>query len=119
MTSDSAEGPPGPALRLVTISAAYSAGGSVVAPALAQRLGVPFLQRVTTTTGHVTDCGPCHERLVEDEAQHHPGAPAAGVFHPLDAGGPTQSPLSSRFWTTTCGAAPRPGSSRLADGGGA
>ena len=37
--------------RLVTVSASYGAGGSVVAPALAQRLGVPFLQRATTSTG--------------------------------------------------------------------
>jgi cytidylate kinase len=32
-------------MTLVTISAAYGAGGSVVAPALADRLGVPFLGR--------------------------------------------------------------------------
>ena len=39
---------PGPAVRLITVSAAYGTGGSVVAPALADRLGLPFLQRVTT-----------------------------------------------------------------------
>ena len=33
------------AMTLVTISAAYGAGGSVIAPALAERLGVPFLGR--------------------------------------------------------------------------
>ena len=49
--------PPGPAVRLVTLSAAYSAGGSVVAPALARRLGLPFLQRVTTSEGHVPSPG--------------------------------------------------------------
>jgi cytidylate kinase len=32
-------------MTLVTISAAYGAGGSVIAPALAERLGVPFLGR--------------------------------------------------------------------------
>lgn len=32
-------------MTLVTISAAYGAGGSRVAPALAERLGVPFLAR--------------------------------------------------------------------------
>ena len=36
----------GPAVRLITVSAAYGTGGSVVAPALADRLGLPFLQRV-------------------------------------------------------------------------
>ena len=44
MTSDPVDGPPGPAVRLITVSAAYGAGGSVVAPALAQRLGLPFAQ---------------------------------------------------------------------------
>ena len=51
MTSDPADGPPGPGVRLITVSAAYGAGGSVVAPALAGRLGLPFLQRVTTSEG--------------------------------------------------------------------
>jgi cytidylate kinase len=32
-------------VTLVTISAAYGTGGSVIAPALAERLGVPFLGR--------------------------------------------------------------------------
>jgi hypothetical protein len=34
---------PSDPVRLITVSAAYGAGGSVVAPALARRLGVPFL----------------------------------------------------------------------------
>ena len=73
MTSDPADGPPGPAVRLITVSAAYGAGGSVVAPALAQRLGLPFLQRVTTTEGQVAlAAAPCHERLVADEAKTTP-----------------------------------------------
>ena len=38
-----------PRTRLVTVSASYGAGGAVVAPALADRLGVPFLQRATTS----------------------------------------------------------------------
>ena len=53
MTSDPADSPPRPAVRLITVSATYGAGGSVVAPALAQRLGLPFLQRVTTTEGEI------------------------------------------------------------------
>lgn len=32
-------------MKLVTISGAYGAGGSVIGPALAERLGVPFLDR--------------------------------------------------------------------------
>ena len=32
-------------ITLVTISAAYGAGGSLVGPALAERLGVPFVDR--------------------------------------------------------------------------
>jgi cytidylate kinase len=36
-------------ITLVTISAAYGAGGSVVGPALARRLGVPFVDRAIPT----------------------------------------------------------------------
>jgi cytidylate kinase len=36
-------------ITLVTISASYGAGGSVVGPALAQRLGVPFVDRAVPT----------------------------------------------------------------------
>jgi cytidylate kinase len=96
VTSDSAGGPPGPALRLITVSAAYGAGGSVVAPALAQRLGVPFLQRVTTTAGQVTDVAPCHERLVEEEAKITPAHRLLASFTHSMPVGPTQSPLSAR-----------------------
>ena len=31
--------------RLIALSAAYGAGGSIIGPALADRLGVPFLDR--------------------------------------------------------------------------
>lgn len=41
---------PAAARPLVTISSAYGAGGSVVAPALAERLGVPFLDRAIPLT---------------------------------------------------------------------
>lgn len=36
--------------RVVTISASYGAGGSVIAPAVAKRLGVPFLDRAVPAT---------------------------------------------------------------------
>ena len=48
MVPEPAATPPGPDVRLITVSASYGAGGSVVAPALADRLGLPFVQWVTT-----------------------------------------------------------------------
>jgi cytidylate kinase len=96
VTPDPVDGPPGPAVRLITVSAAYGAGGSVVAPALAQRLGLPFLQRVTTTEGQVAEAAPCHERLVADEAKITPvHRLLASLTHSMPVG-PTQSPLSAR-----------------------
>ncbi len=96
MTSDPADSP-GPAVRLITVSATYGTGGSVVAPALAQRLGLPFLQRVTTTQGQVAlAVAPCHEQLVADEAKTTPvHRLLASLTHSMPVG-PTQSPLSAR-----------------------
>jgi cytidylate kinase len=96
VTSDPADGPPGPAVRLITVSAAYGAGGSVVAPALAQRLGVPFLQRVTTTEGQVAGVVPCHERLVTEEEKTTPVHRLLASFTHSMPVGPTQSPLAAR-----------------------
>jgi cytidylate kinase len=48
---------------MITVSAAYGAGGSVVAPALADRLGLAFVQRVTTSEGDIAEPGPCDEQL--------------------------------------------------------
>lgn len=107
MTPDNpTDSPPGPQVRLVTLSAAYGAGGSVVAPALAQRLGVPFLQRVTSTTGQVTDVGPCYERLVEEEAKTTPVHRLLASFTHSMPVGPTQSQLSARHhdYDLRCGA---------------
>lgn len=82
--------------RLITVSASYGAGGSVVAPALAQRLGVPFMLRVTTSTGGLAPGEQCTERLAREETHL---APAHRVFaslaHAMPAG-PTQSPPSAR-----------------------
>jgi cytidylate kinase len=93
-------------VRLITVSAAYGAGGSVVAPALAQQLGVPFLQRVTTTAGQVTGVGPCHERLVEDEEKTTPVHRLLASFTHSMPVGPTQSQLSARHhdYDLRCGA---------------
>jgi cytidylate kinase len=101
-----ADGSPGPRVRLITVSAAYGAGGSVVAPTLAQRLGVPFLQRVTTTAGQVTDVGPCHERLVAEEAKITPVHRLLASFTHSMPVGPTQSQLSARHhdYDLRCGA---------------
>src|SRR2546423_159840 len=84
-------------MRLITVSATYGTGGSVVAPALAQRLGLPFLQRVTTTEGEVAlDVAPCHERLVAEEAKTTPVHRLLASFTHSMPVGPTQSPLAAR-----------------------
>ena len=85
----------GPAVRLITVSAAYGAGGSVVAPALADRLGLPFLQRVTTSEGHVAEPGPADEQLTEEEARTTPVHRLLAHFTQAMPAGPTQSPPST------------------------
>ena len=96
MTSDPADSLPSPAVRLITVSATYCAGGNVVAPALAQRLGLPFLQRVTTTEGEAALAAPCHERLVAGEGEDHAVHRLLASFTYSMPVGPTQSPLSAR-----------------------
>ena len=92
MTSDQA--------RLVTVSASYGAGGSVVAPALARRLGVPFLQRATTSSGGTLSPGPgpgpCTERLSADETYLTPAHRLLASLTQAMPAGPTQSPPSAR-----------------------
>jgi cytidylate kinase len=87
--------PPGPAVRLVTVSASYGAGGSVIAPALAERLGLPFLQRVTTSEGHPAEPGPCDEQLTEEEVKATPVHRLLASFTQAMPAGPTQSPPST------------------------
>jgi len=95
VTSDPADSPPRLAVHLITVSATYGSGGSVVAPALAQRLGLPFLQRVTTTEGEVAlAAAPCHEQLVAEEAKTTPVHRLLASFTHSMPVGPTQSPLS-------------------------
>jgi cytidylate kinase len=118
VTSNPADGLPGPAVRLITVSAAYGAGGSVVAPALAQRLGLPFLQRVTTTEGQVADVAPCHERLVAEEAKVTPVHRLLASFTHSMPVGPTQSPLSARHQDEDLRCSAEAGIHDLADGGG-
>jgi cytidylate kinase len=87
--------PAAPAVRLITVSAAYGAGGSVVAPALAGRLGLPFLQRVTTSEGHLAEPGPCDEQLSPEEASLTPVHRLLAHFTQAMPAGPTQSPPST------------------------
>ena len=87
--------PPGTAVRLITVSAAYGTGGSVVAPALADRFGLPFLQRVTTSQGHIAEPGPCEEQLTEEEVRATPVHRLLAHFTQAMPAGPTQSPPST------------------------
>lgn len=89
------EVPPDSAVRLITVSASYGAGGSVVAPALAERLGLPFLQRVTTSEGHPAAPGPCDEQLTEEEVKATPVHRLLASFTQAMPAGPTQSPPST------------------------
>jgi cytidylate kinase len=86
---------PDPAPQLITVSASYGAGGSVVAPALADRLGLPFLQRVTTSEGQVAEPRPCDEQLSPDEAKTTPVHRVLAAFTQAIPAGPTQSPPST------------------------
>jgi cytidylate kinase len=111
--------PPGPAVRLITVSAAYGAGGSVIAPALADRLGLPFLQRVTTSEGHVAEPGPCDEQLSADEIKATPAHRLLAHFTQAMPAGPTQSPPSTHYQDEHLRGHGEAGIHRLlADGGG-
>jgi len=87
--------PTEPAVRLITVSASYGAGGSVVAPALADRLSLPFLQRVTTSEGHPAEPGPCDEQLSDEEVKATPVHRLLASFTQAMPAGPTQSPPST------------------------
>jgi cytidylate kinase len=79
---------------LITVSAAYGTGGSVVAPALAERLGVPFVDRVTGPSHRPPHLGRW-ERLTPEEARHTPvHRLVASLTHAMPAG-PTLSPPTS------------------------
>ena len=119
MTPEPAEVPPGPDVRLITVSASYGAGSSVVAPALAERLGLPFLQRVTTSEGHVAEPGPCDEQLTEEEVKATPVHRMLAHFTQAMPAGPTQSPPSTHHQDEHLRGHGEAGIHRLlADGGG-
>ena len=103
--------------RLVTVSASYGAGGSVVAPALAAALGVPFLSRATTSSGGSTGLVPCAERLVPDEEDMTPAHRLLAAFTQAMPTGPTQSPPSARHQEASLRRHCEEGIRRLADDG--
>jgi cytidylate kinase len=112
--------PADPGVRLITVSASYGAGGSIVAPALADRLGLPFLQRVTTSEGHVAQPGPCDEQLTEEEVKATPVHRLLAHFTQAMPAGPTQSPPSTHHQDDHLRGHGEAGIHRLlADGGGA
>ena len=110
--------PPGPDVRLITVSASYGAGGSVVAPALADRLGLPFLQRVTTSEGHPAEPGPCDEQLTEAEIKATPVHRMLASFTEAMPAGPTQSPPSTHHQDRHLRGHGEAGIQRLLAGGG-
>jgi cytidylate kinase len=60
----------GAGVRIVTISATYGAGGSIIAPALAERLGLPFADRLIPADNALPP-GQGTERLTEEERQQY------------------------------------------------
>jgi cytidylate kinase len=112
--------PADPGVRLITVSASYGAGGSIVAPALADRLGLPFLQRVTTSEGHIAEPGPCDEQLSAEEVKATPVHRLLAHFTQAMPAGPTQSPPSTHHQDDHLRGHGEAGIHRLlADGGGA
>jgi len=110
--------PPSPGVRLVTVSAAYGAGGSVIAPALARRLGLPFLQRVTTSDGHLAEPGPCDEQLSAEEVKATPVHRLLAHLTQAMPAGPTQSPPSTHHQDEQLRGHGEAGIHRLLAGGG-
>ena len=99
MTSHARAGPSpdtGATGRLITVSASYGSGGSVVAPTLAQQLEVPCLQRLTSSAGAFLEATSTRERLSAGEAKTTPvHYLLASLCHALPAG-PTQCPPPPR-----------------------
>jgi cytidylate kinase len=78
--------------RLITLSAPYGTGGSVIAPALAERLGVPFLQRCDPSEFAVVKARRWGERLAASEARATPVNFLLACLSHAAPAGPTQSP---------------------------
>jgi cytidylate kinase len=69
-------------MSTVTIAAAYGAGGSVVAPEVAERLGLPLIDRAIPVPLAHELAGP----LAEDE-HHEPGPIAQALLRAIDLSG--------------------------------
>jgi cytidylate kinase len=70
----------------VTIAATYGAGGSVVAPAVAERLGLPLVDRaIPVALAHVL-AGTLGTALAEDEL-HRPGVVGRALRQAIDMSG--------------------------------
>jgi cytidylate kinase len=62
-----------PAAPVITVSATYGAGGSVVAPRLAQRMGLPFLDRfISAGTANQLQLAKSREALDDEERAKMP-----------------------------------------------
>jgi len=53
--------------RVVTVSATYGSSGSLIAPAVATRLGLPFADRLILARGGGATAAECGENLTEEE----------------------------------------------------
>ena len=88
--------PRDPGLKLVALSAAYGAGGSLIGPDLARRLGVPFVDRgIQMAVAHQLD-------IPLDDAIAHEQPHGNGLLHRLlagflgaDGGAPTPLPAET------------------------
>lgn len=85
-------------MTLVALSASYGAGSTVIAPALAERLGVPFVDRAIPLA--VAD----QLQVTADEAEAHDEGPGASflervlrAFIGSDPGAPTPLPAAQAF----------------------
>lgn len=93
-----ADSPPGrsPAAPVITISATYGAGGSVIAPALARRLGAPLLGRVTAPPSALAHGEVALESLSPEERRTIPVHRLLASLTAAVPAGPTVSPPSAR-----------------------
>jgi cytidylate kinase len=70
----------------VTIAAAYGAGGSVIAPKVAERLGLPLIDRAIPVSLAHELAGPLQEALAEDE-HRQPGPVGRALQRAIDLSG--------------------------------
>jgi hypothetical protein len=78
------------------VSATYGSGGSVLAPTLARRLRVPYLERLTTSAGKFIEATRSAERLSPGEDRITPAHHLLASLSHAAPAGPTQSPPPPR-----------------------